>query len=182
MKLLWTREDDMRHGHYRPAGYHYLKGGVDANGKLVGWRNHVDSFGPAKGVRAGRYGCRGYGPLHPNSLDAVEPAGRHSDGVRCARRGATVSRSSSSRSSTNWRWRAKDPLQFRLDLLTPVVPRCAADTFNAERMRGVLEFVRDKSGWGKKTPKGRGLGVAFHFSHQGVLRRGRRCPVMPGAR
>jgi isoquinoline 1-oxidoreductase beta subunit len=73
----------------------------------------------------------------------------------------------------------KDPVQFRLALLakeplaftppegyTPGGP--PPFVLNPHRMRGVLELVAEKSGWGsRKLPKDTAMGVAFHFSHRG---------------
>ena len=73
----------------------------------------------------------------------------------------------------------QDPVKFRLALLakTPIAllpaaggPGGGPPQFNAQRMRGVLELVTQKSGWGsRRLPKGTATGVAFHFSHQGYF-------------
>jgi isoquinoline 1-oxidoreductase beta subunit len=41
VKLVWTREDDMKAGYFRPAYYHTLKAGLDANGNVVGWQHRI---------------------------------------------------------------------------------------------------------------------------------------------
>ena len=102
VKLQWTREDDIGHDYYRAAGYHFFKGGVDASGKLVAWRNHfVGPTGSSSGG-AGEFPAR----FVPNfALYQSTIAVRRADGRDARAEAATASRSSCSRSSTSWRTR-----------------------------------------------------------------------------
>src|SRR5262245_3564254 len=176
VKLLWSREDDMAHDDYRPAGYHYFKAGLDANGKLIAFRDFVGSYGNTSVIPANEF-PRGFVSNFWVSEAQVGPFNIPTGALRAPSTNG-ISFVMQSFIDEIAVAAGKDPLQYRLDLLASPVGTPAAPSrtsfgagFNAARARGVLEAVRDMSDWNNrsKLPKGTGKGVAFQFAHSGYV-------------
>ena len=172
IKLQWTREDDMSYDLYRAGGFHQMDGSLDADGKITGWRDHLITF--ANGGRPVSGGSLGEGIFPHGLIKNVRFEQSQIDWKnRCAAWRAPgsnvfgfVVQSFLHELATE---AGRDHLEVLLEvfgeprMLVPNNPR----SLNTERAANVVSVAAERAGWGRKLPKGRGLGIAFYFSHMG---------------
>ena len=189
VKLLWAREDDIANDYYRAGGFHFLKGGVDAQGNLTAWRNHFVTYGDGSATPPRLTGAANLGatefpqPFVPNFaiFTSAQPIAIRTGSLRAPGSNALAFVIQSFIDELAHA-AGKDPMEFRLALLAQTKPAPApaaggrggggAGGFNAGRAAGVTRKVADMADWTnrqKKLPKGTGLGIAFHFSHSGYF-------------
>lgn len=175
VKLVWTREDDMAHDHYRPGGFHYLKGGVDAAGNLIALQDHFVTYSQngaiaaSAGMSAAEFPAR-FVPNVKYDISMI-PMAIPTGPLRAPGSNALAFVFQSFIDEMAHAAGA-DPLAFQIKLLgDQAVVGQAPAAFGAGRMRGVLKAAGEMSGWDKrdKLPKGEGLGVACYYSHQGYF-------------
>jgi isoquinoline 1-oxidoreductase beta subunit len=175
VQVVWTREDDMRHDYYRPAGFHRIRAGVDGKGNLIAWQVHTATTSRSQFAKSTEP------PESTEVFPDAFPAGMVPN-FRMA-----YSPADTSVSTGAWRGPGKnantfvdqcfldevahaagrDPVELRRELLG--APRDmpyrdhGGPTYNTGRLRAVLDMAADKGGWGEKLPEGRGRGIAAHF-------------------
>ncbi|MEQ5791871.1 xanthine dehydrogenase family protein molybdopterin-binding subunit [Muricauda sp. NFXS6] len=167
VKLVYSREDDMTQGTYRPSYKVKYKAGLDENGNLIAW--HV----------------RGAGTNDDLIFENRFPAGAVDNYL--------AEKHSLQSNVTTGAWRAprsnfiagaeqafmdevaeaagKDPLEFRLELFDRAINNPVGDPekndYDPERYAGVLKLVKEKANWGSETGKARG--VAAYYCHNSYV-------------
>ena len=176
IKLQWSREDDMAFDFYRPAGFHSLRAGLDKQGRIIAWDDHFITY-----TEDGKTPTRGAG-LNSNEFPA--PLIKHvrlsqtlfDTGIPCGWWRAPGSNGIAFAIQSFIHELAhaagRDHLELLLELMSqPTRPagEGAGQVLDTARAAAVIKLAAQKAGWGKKLPKGRAQGLAFHFSHSGYF-------------
>ena len=163
VKLLYTREDDMTFGIYRPTYHATYRAALDAANSLVAF--HVKAGGiPESPLFANRFPA---GAVDHYLAEEWSINSNITIGAFRAPRSNFIAGVEQSFLDEVAEAAGKDPIEFRLELLerartSPVGER---NDYDAARYAGVLELVRERSGWGAGAQPGVHRGVSAYFCH-----------------
>ncbi len=161
VKVIWTREDDITGGSYRPAVRYRFEAALDANGNLTGYKCRGVGINAGNTTREDNFPSGAVANLLIESMEHKSPI-------------------------TTGAWRApitnflgfaeqafldevaeaagKDPVQFRLELLAKArTAPAGVIKYSIDRMEAVIKIAAEKAGWGKKPGVFQGFSV--YYSH-----------------
>ncbi len=166
VKVVWTREDDIRGGWYRPMWYDHFAAGLDSTGNPVAWTHTIVGQSIMAGTMFENFGIK-------NGIDSTSVEGA-ADLIYGIPNLQVDLHSPKNEVPVQW-WRSvghshtgfsveafldevahaggKDPYELRRALLA-----------NEPRMLAVLDLVAQKANWGSPYPAGHARGIATHFS------------------
>ncbi|MEX0303403.1 MAG: molybdopterin cofactor-binding domain-containing protein [Leisingera sp.] len=169
VKLVWSREDDITGGYYRPAVAHKVLVGLDADGKITGWDHRIAAQSIMKGTAFESM-------IVHNGVDHSSVEGTADSPYQIP--GQHVGLTDVAKATTVLWWRSvghthtayvmetmmdevaraagRDPVEFRLALLE-------GGSKDQQRLASVLKLAAEKGNWGN-APEGRSQGIAVHKS------------------
>ncbi|HZJ52863.1 MAG TPA: molybdopterin cofactor-binding domain-containing protein, partial [Myxococcaceae bacterium] len=184
--VVWTRDDDIRGGYYRPAFHHRIEAALDARGRPIAWKHTL----VGQSILAN---TPFEGAMLKNGIDEASVEGVVDSPYLAAVPACRVMLHSPSRPIPVLWWRSvgnthtafamesmidelahaagQDPLQYRLGLLQ-----------RSPRHARVLKAAADKAGWGRPLTSGRARGLAMHASFESVFAQVAEVSITPEAR
>lgn len=173
VKVVWTRDDDIRGGYYRSMAVHRVEGALDASGRPAAWRQRIVAQSIMRGTPFEAM-------LMKDGIDETSVEGAADSPYVLAIPDHRVELHTAETGVPVLWWRSvghshtafavesfmdemahaagKDPLEFRLALLS-----------KAPRLHAALKLAAEKAGWGRALPKGHGLGLAVHESFESIV-------------
>jgi isoquinoline 1-oxidoreductase beta subunit len=188
VKVTWTREDDLHNSYYHTVSVEHLEAGVDGQGKPVAWLHRsvaptiVSTFNAAaKNEAPFELGMGAINvPFAIPNVRIENPEAIAHTRIGWFRSVSNIPHAFAVQSFVAELAAAagRDPKDFLLEVIGParqVSPEMLGDTWNhgesperypvdTGRLRRVVETAAREAGWGRKLPKGRGLGIAAHYS------------------
>jgi len=181
VQVVWTREDDLRHDFYRPAGYHLLRGALDGGGRIAVWEHRL--FNASRGHYLQWAAMPGQ-ELNPGEVSAddypfrVAPLQRIAYSPIASRipRGQWRAVENSSNVFVTQSFidelahlAGADPLAFRLELIQRQRDQVVLDDYEPDRLAAAFRLAAERAGWGTPLPAGRGRGIAGCYANQSYV-------------
>ncbi len=175
VQVVWSREDDIKHGYYHTVSSQYLKASLDKNGNVTGWLHRfalpsiVSTFQPGVDYAAG-FEISSAANIPFDIKNIKIEVGQAPAHVRIGWLRSVINIPhgfSENVFADELAFAAgKDPLEFRLNLIGNDRIEETTDEYKYDtaRLKNVLKIAAKNAEWGKQLPKGHAYGLAVHYS------------------
>ena len=165
VKVTWTREDDMMGGSYRPAVRYRFEAALDAKGNMIGYKLRGVGINAGNPTREDNFPS---GAVDNLLIDSHEHKSPITTGAWRAPITNFLAFAEQAFLDEVALAAGKDPVKFRLQLLDRAqTAPVGAIKYDIDRMKGVINLVAEKSGWGTK--KNLAQGFSVYFSHRSYV-------------
>ncbi|MCM2328748.1 MAG: xanthine dehydrogenase family protein molybdopterin-binding subunit [Lysobacter sp.] len=170
VKVVWTREDDIRGGYYRPMYVHRVEAGLDAKGAIVGWNHAIVGQSIITGTSFEPF-------MVKDGIDATSVEGVSDTPYDIPNMAVTLHSPKSLVPTLWWRSVGHSHTAFVMETMVDEMAAAAGEDPVAFRRRllakhprvlAALDLAAQKAGWGTPLPKGRARGIAVHESFGSV--------------
>ena len=160
--VVYTREDDMQAGHYRPAGMYRYRAAIGKDGNLDAWHLTVSSINQPNGSRENSFPA---GAVPNFRIDSINLESKITIGPWRAPNHNFLAFTEESFLDEIAYDLKKDPIAFRMELLDrSVAGNYGKRIYDPERYKATIKKVAEMSNWSEQGKNGRFKGFGAHFS------------------